>query len=74
MHDDIMYYILSFARENGGVFKNSSFNYIADPPKGWIARRDLLEYMTSLGYFEKFKVNRIYMYRLTEKGRHYLGE
>jgi len=72
MHDDIMIHILRFAKEHGGVFKNSSFAYIADPPRSWPEKKALLDFMAEAGYFEKYKSGRIYLYRLTEKGRNYL--
>ena len=74
VQDDIMYHVLVFARDNGGVFKNSSFHFIADPPRTWPEKRDLLEHMVGLGFFEKYKNNRIYLYRITEKGRDYIGD
>jgi len=74
MQDDIVYHILRFAKENKGVFKTSSFHYIADPPRTWYEKNKLLELLVARGYFDKYKGDgsRVYLYRLTLKGREVL--
>ena len=71
VQDDIVYHILKFARDNHGVFKASSFYFIADPPRTWYEKDKLLKNLVERGYFERYKGEgcRVYTYRLTLKGR-----
>lgn len=70
MHDDIVYHVLKFARNNGGMFKKSSFKYIADPPRTWWEAHKVLDQCVARGYFEKTRSEgkRVYVYYLTQKG------
>jgi len=74
MQDDIVYHILKFAKENNGIFKVSSFKYIADPPKTWYEKQLLMESLVSRGYFDKYRGDgsHIFLYRLTLLGREVL--
>ena len=71
MHDDIVYHILKFAKENHGIFKASSFYFIADPPKTWYEKDKLLKSLVERGYFDRYRGegSRVYIYRLTARGR-----
>lgn len=70
VHDDIMFHMLKFAKENHGIFKKSSFKYIADPPRTWRQCHHYLDLAVERGYFEKTRPEgkRAYIYYLTEKG------
>ena len=70
MQDDIIFHMLKFARSNNGVFKKSSFKYIADPPRTWWEAHKVLDQCVMRGYFEKTRPDgaRAYIYYLTPKG------
>lgn len=67
---DIVFHMLKFAKYNRGIFKTSSFKYIADPPKTWRQCQYLLAQCVERGYFERTRPEgkRAYIYHLTPKG------
>lgn len=68
--DDIEYRMMQFASENHGLFKNSSFNYLADAPRTWRERDLILQRMVDMGFFDKRREegHKVYYYYLTMKG------
>lgn len=67
---DIEYRMMRFAFDNHGLFKNSSFNYLADAPRTWRERDRLLQTMVDRGFFEKRREegHKVFYYYLTTKG------
>jgi hypothetical protein len=75
MREDIIYQMLRFAEMNHGVFKTSSFKYIADPPVTWRQRQAVLQRCVDLDYFDRYRADgkRAYVYTLTPHGRDVLA-
>lgn len=70
VQDDIIFHMLMYAKMNRGIFKKSSFKYIADPPRTWRECHKLLDKCVDRGYFQKTRPEgrRAYIYLLTLRG------